>query len=159
MLIRSWTFRNEIQCYYYDRTQALKQWVALRENVPASEFARAERMNSAERAQTFLLARSLLRKKLSEILNFAPESFEILLTPIGKPFLSDDPQFVKSNADLPSFSLSHSENRILIAISPNAWTFGADIQYTEHSVDFERISERLFSDEHHKEITRLSGEA
>jgi 4'-phosphopantetheinyl transferase len=150
MLIRSWTFRNEIQFWLYDRARAADAWAELQKNIPATEKERASKMNSPERELTFSLGRALLRKHLAEILKANPLTLEILLTPSGKPFLA-------SPSSPLTFSLSHSQNRILLALSPKGWIFGIDIELEQGQTDFALVAKRLFSEEDQKELAALSG--
>ena len=109
-------------------------------------------MTSSERAKTFSLGRALLRKHLSETLHTVPEKLEILVTPQGKPFLASSPSPL-------SFSLSHSRDRILLALSPRGWSFGVDIEFKQDRTEIDLLGRRLFSQDDYGDLSLLTGPA
>lgn len=100
VLLSAWSLASEAQ------------WKPLAEQfnlLDASERERFHRYRRAEPAQRFVAARWGLRTQLGNWLNEPPNSIRLGTTPLGKPWLLDYPDC--------HFSLSHSGDRALLAIS------------------------------------------
>lgn len=108
-------------------------------NLSTPEKQRFEKSLSPEKAWRFALCRSLLRKKLQEHLRIEPKVIEIKMSPLGKPFLP--------KIDSVYFSLSHTEDLSVLAISPKP--IGIDVEWViqDGSKNYEKILKRVLADE------------
>lgn len=83
----------------------------------------------------FVAARGALREILGRYLGTAPHRLRFRLGPLGKPAIA---------GDLPHFSVSHSGELALFAISRST-EVGVDLERVRPVVHLERIVERFFS--------------
>lgn len=99
----------------------------------------------AGRARTFLSARAYLRQHIAAMTGSDPNTLEIELDAYGKPYL------VWPDAAV-SFSLSHSNGKILIGLARGKQPVGVDLQYMEPDTDIERIAARFFTPDERAEL-------
>ncbi len=85
--------------------------------LPNDERARAERMNDAGARSRFVTGRACLRSALAPLTNTAARDIRFSYGKHGKPFLPGGP----------SFSVSHSGKRLLIAVSARG-RVGVDVE-------------------------------
>jgi 4'-phosphopantetheinyl transferase len=108
------------------------------EVLSASERQRAARFLSNEPRERYVACRAALRLILATELRCAPQSLAFAEGPHGKPHLSGP------HAGALHFNLSHSAERALIAVSPNA-PVGVDIERWRRLEEIERLAEKVFS--------------
>jgi 4'-phosphopantetheinyl transferase len=101
-----------------------------------SEKQRAEQIRTKTNSERFILTRAFLRIILSEKLGVQPSEIKFLRNENGKPFLPDTAL---------SFNLSHSNDRLLIAVHPEQ-PIGIDIEHRRPIPRQDVISERWFSE-------------
>ena len=100
------------------------------------EYARAQAMLSEDSRKSFLAGRRLLRDILSKWMDLDPCLVPIELNELGKPALR--------GGQMPSFSVSHTGARVIIAFSGSV--VGIDLEQ-ERPVDAHALARRYFSPE------------
>ncbi|MBD2230728.1 4'-phosphopantetheinyl transferase family protein [Phormidium tenue] len=100
---------------------------ALKACLSSAEQAQLERIHRPAVQRQFLASRGCLRHLLSRYTGQAPAALTFAYGPKGKPELSPD---ASSDGVVPKFNLSHSEQRLLVAISTAAdvRAIGVDIE-------------------------------
>jgi 4'-phosphopantetheinyl transferase len=114
------------------------------------ERKRAERYKFEKHRNYFIVARSTLRKILSNYLNLEPDRIKFDYSDRGKPSLSDCHQ--QENLQ---FNLSHSQELALYAFTKNK-KIGIDLEYCRPMPDAESIAKRFFSTNEYKWISSFS---
>ncbi len=109
------------------------------------ELNRAERLRDPLKKQSFIIARSQLRRIIGQYLGLSPTSIHFDYNKHGKPFLS-----AQFQSDL-HFNLSHSGSFGIIGISKDA-TIGVDIEIIDRMLDVQKIASRFFN---HAELKKL----
>jgi 4'-phosphopantetheinyl transferase len=117
------------------------------------ERERAERYKFQKHRQRFIVARSTLRKILSNYLNLEAERLEFNYSDRGKPFLAKTCQ-----QDSLQFNLSHSQELAIYAITKDK-KIGIDLEYLRPMPDAENIAKRFFSANEYTWISSLAGVA
>ncbi|MGE3771038.1 MAG: 4'-phosphopantetheinyl transferase superfamily protein [Bdellovibrionales bacterium] len=145
-MTKSWNFKNAT-LFLHDEPAAALAW---NECVAPEEIARAQGMQSPERAHTFLCSRALLRQQLAARLGIPAPHIAIALSAEGKPHLSGSPI---------SFSLSHSHGQILIGLTDTGTSIGVDLQRPDANVDICAIARRLFNESDNKALETMEGAA
>lgn len=108
------------------------------------EQVRAQKYKVPKARREFVVSRGFLREKLSFFLNKAPKDIVIDVDFYGKPF-------IKSADCTLSFNMSHSEDRLVLAVTQGK-ALGIDIEKINFQQDLE-IVHQVFSQ---SEITELS---
>lgn len=108
-----------------------------RQVLSAEEQQRAQNYCRPLDAAAFILGRGILRTLLGRILETAPDKLRFGQNPNGKPFLE--------NGRL-HFNLSHSRDRLLIAIAEDR-PIGIDVEFRRETERIEPIAERWFTAE------------
>jgi len=108
---------------------------ALESTLSSNELIIARRFASKTNGEAFIFRRALLRILLGEKLSMPPEKIEFRRQPQGKPFLAGH--------DL-NFSLTHSKNQVLIAISPDK-EVGIDLEWLDIDFDYPAITAKEFT--------------
>ncbi|MBN2000898.1 4'-phosphopantetheinyl transferase superfamily protein [candidate division KSB1 bacterium] len=106
--------------------------------LPEDEAERFRKYRQKQHRDSFLIRRGFLRIILSRYLKKDPAKIRFSSNSFGKPV-------VVGNNDRINFSLSHSKELIILALTLEKLV-GADIQYNEPSVKFMNIATRFFSD-------------
>ncbi len=108
-------------------TLADEDLAALRACLSASEQEQLEKIRLPQAQRQFLTSRGCLRHLLSRYLGQAPASLTFTYGPSGKPALSPREA---GDSVTPQFNLSHSGQRLLVAISASAQVraIGVDIE-------------------------------
>lgn len=99
------------------------------------EKNRAQSFSNKRASDQFVLSHSLLRQILAKKINTTPKSLVFKKNVNGKPFLADRKV---------EFNISHSRDRLLIAISPTK-AVGIDIEFKRKNINMEAIAKRYFS--------------
>lgn len=113
----------------------------------APERSRAERIRHPEVRRRRVAARGLLRHLLARETGLAPADVPLETTPLGKPFLTGGP----------SFNLSHSGRRLLIALAPDG-RLGVDVEQVRPMAELEGLARRIFLREEARAILNLPDE-
>lgn len=100
--------------------------------LPPSELRIAERFWSIHHRSLFVMSHGVLRHLLGRYSGVPCEVLQFARSLNGKPFLASSPGGCPI-----AFSLSHSENICVIALSHAS--VGIDIEYMRGGVDFERV--------------------
>jgi 4'-phosphopantetheinyl transferase len=116
--------------------------------IGADEWARALRFRFARDRRRFVVRRGQLRERLAAHLGVRPEALAFREGPFGKPELVD--------YDL-SFSLSHSQERMLLAIGDAA--LGCDVEWIDPDLDWKPLADNLFATEERDALAQLSAVA
>ncbi len=111
------------------------------DNLTPKESARAERMTHLDDRRRFVVARSLLRSILADVLGAVDDpkgtSLRLAYGPAGKPFLLDDPQL--------HFNVSHSEKIAVIAVT-RVGEVGIDVERQRAMADMEDVARLVFDE-------------
>ena len=105
----------------------------------ADELERAGKFHFEKDHSKFIMARGVLRMILAGYLGLKPRELRFEYTSFGKPFLSEN-----NGSDIISFSLSHSDDIALYAVTINQ-SVGVDVERIKESVDIAQIANRFFS--------------
>ena len=111
-----------------------------RELLSEDELARAERMADAPAKRRFVAGRVLLRTALGRAAGVVPRALRFQYGERGKPFLPAGP----------SFSLSHSGDRVVVAVAaatPAGGRVGVDVEVVRPVRRMEAVAQRRFAPE------------
>ena len=111
----------------------------LAEVLSADERGRAGRIALDRGRARYIAGRHVLRTILSSYLGLGPEQIQFTYGPQGKPGLA--PEQASSRL---SFSLAHSRNRILVAVTQRR-AVGVDVEFVRPLFDAAGIVGRIFS--------------
>ena len=112
------------------------------------EVARAERLLIEKDRKRFVVARGILRKILSVILEVPPSTVRFETTSYGKPVLAAE----YSRADI-QFNLSHSHDLALYAVTQSR-RVGIDLEYIRE-IDAVNVAEHFFSQREYESLRLL----
>ncbi len=85
----------------------------------------------------FIKTRGVLRKVLAKYLDTKPQEIKIKIGEHGKPYVENETLF---------FNLSHTANRLVIAIS-NSSEIGIDLEQYKHRKNLQGLVKKCFSEE------------
>ena len=112
------------------------------------EVARAEQLRIEKDRKRFVVARGILRKILSVILEVPPSTVRFETTSYGKPVLAAE----YSRADI-QFNLSHSHDLALYAVTQSR-RVGIDLEYIRE-IDAVNVAEHFFSQGEYENLRLL----
>lgn len=104
----------------------------------AEEQIRADKFRKEGDRNRFLLGRIVLRKLLADLLKCQPKEIPIVISKHKKPVLTG------ALEGLYHFSVSHSEDYILIGISRNE--VGVDIEHIDPAFDYKNVMQYSFNE-------------
>lgn len=113
------------------------------------EKERADRLRVELKKKQFIISRSVLRKIISNSINKSHDEIVFSYTEKDKPFIKD-----KINNKKVEFNISHSEQRILIAVTLHN-RVGIDVEKINAKIDFESLSARFFSNKENEFLRSL----
>jgi len=113
------------------------------------EKQRADRLKVELKKKQFIIARSVLRKIISNSINKPHDEIVFYYTEKDKPIIKD-----RVNDKRVEFNVSHSEQYILIAITLDN-SVGVDVEKINAKIDFESLSARFFSNKENKFLRNL----
>jgi 4'-phosphopantetheinyl transferase len=116
------------------------------------ERERCRRFRFERDARDYAAAHALLRRTLSRHGDRQPQGWRFDVTPSGKPFLIDSPDFH------PAFSLSHTRGMVACAITDGA-DVGVDVEWADRDVDAEKIAARFFAPAESRHLMGLAPDA
>ena len=122
----------------------------------AVEQDRFERYKNSDDAQNFLIARCVLRQRLSDLLNCSPINVPILVSSAGKPYL--DSLAMNNNI---VFSVAHCKGHVAIAIAfddkgLNLGGIGIDIEDFNRIQNTKVLARKLINSHIQDKLTGLS---
>lgn len=117
------------------------------QGLTSGEQARAAGMPVAAVRERWIGARAMLRSVLAAYLRLPPQQPRFVRGPYGKPELAGDPRF------MPAFNLSHSGQRVLLAVTGPQGLVGVDVEQRRHLPDWEQIAAACF---HPLEVAALA---
>lgn len=120
------------------------------------EAERLTRLKDDKARLRFLLGRGLLRLLLAEKLGEAPEKLRFAYNPFGKPVLDRPP-----GAAFLAFSLSHSEEKIAVAVAHGPSTpaaVGVDVEWTAAARDCDAVVARFGTEREQREYAAIAPE-
>ena len=112
------------------------------------EKNRYNRYQFQTQREHFLFGRVLLRTILSKYVGCTPVDLKFDIDTRGKPFLSSN------NTLSVTFNLSHSDNRVVFAVSKNQ-DLGVDLEIIKKERAILKIAERYFSTSETRELRNL----
>jgi 4'-phosphopantetheinyl transferase len=122
------------------RQQALSKMLAPAELATAARFVReADRVRS-------IGARGLLRAVIASCLDAAPRDLDVVTGPFGKPELAS------AGRQMPSFSVSHSGELVVLAVAGPDADVGVDVEHRRALPDWTQLAARHF---HPQEVAEL----
>ena len=107
------------------------------ELLSSHERMRAKSFHSRRDAESFAISHGLLRIVLASYANVSPERLEFAISAAGKPSVCSPKEAVSLK-----FSLSHSEDIALIAISRDV-EIGVDIEFIRDDFEFAPVLESI----------------
>lgn len=120
----------------------------LEKNLSLDEKHRANTFRFAADAETFIVARGVLRDIIARYINVSPQDILFKYTKFGKPYLS--------NSNI-SFNLSHSGRYVLYAITENA-DIGIDVEECKDNIEFLLIAKEFLSKAEYNQFLIVSPE-
>lgn len=123
---------------------------SLRALLSADELKRADRYKVEHARRHFIVCRATLRTLLGSCLTRSPMSIQFTYGPQGKPSL----QAHSGSAPPLEFSVSHSANQALIAVSLHR-PLGVDLEQIDESVQILKLASRFFSPKESAELNQL----
>jgi 4'-phosphopantetheinyl transferase len=118
-------------------------------NLSADEIKRAKRFHFENDKKHFIIGRGILRSLLGKFLNTEPSSIAFSYAKNGKPSI-----VIPADNNL-FFNISHSHNRIVLALSYAA-DLGIDIEFRKELLDIDRLAKNYFSMNENKIFSRLT---
>ena len=122
----------------------------LRSLLAPDELVRADRYKVERARRQFTICRASLRWLLASCIGSSPTEIAFEYGPHGKPAL----QTGSGATSRIEFSVSHSADHALIAISPNRH-IGVDVEQIDETVRIIKLAERFFSKREAAELNRL----
>lgn len=113
------------------------------------ETQRYQRFHLSRHRKQYLLGRALIRTGLSQYCSINAGQWEFSENGYGKPAIAND-----QNADNLFFNLSHSANRLVLAIA-RIEMLGVDIERSDRSRRIKQIADRYFSQNEVSELLAL----
>lgn len=123
---------------YFNRVQLFYDWLSKQEKKRADQFF------FVKDKYRFIISRGLLRQLLAKHLNLYPPQIKFKTNTFGKPSLQNDELF---------FNVSHSNNKIVIALSHNQ--IGIDIEFINPSLNYRDLINAMTTAEENSTITTL----
>jgi 4'-phosphopantetheinyl transferase len=114
-----------------------------------AEQQRADRFHFERDRHRFICARAMLKWVLSRYLTCNASAIELVTLNHGKPTLP-----AAGNPDGIEFNLSHSGNRVAIAIASKT-PVGVDIEWMERLRDWQALANIIFSEQELAELAEL----
>ena len=142
--------RSEIHLWFADLKSLDRS--AMRNEVAhwlhGEEKNRYNRYQSQSQREHFLFGRVLLKTILSKYIGCTPVDLKFDIDTRGKPFLSSN------NTLSVTFNLSHSDNRLVFAVSKSQ-DLGVDLEIIKKERAILKIAERYFSPAETRELRNL----
>ena len=142
--------RSEIHLWFADLKSLDRS--AMRNEVAhwlhGEEKNRYNRYQSQSQREHFLFGRVLLKTILSKYIGCTPVDLKFDIDTRGKPFLSSN------NTLSVTFNLSHSDNRLVFAVSKSQ-DLGVDLEIIKKERAILKIAERYFSPSETRELRNL----
>ena len=113
------------------------------------ELKRFQRFHFESHRQQLLLGRALIRVVLSQYCDTAPDAWQFIENPYGKPAIAPEQQ-----GQPLFFNLSHSMDQLVLAVSRQE-AIGIDIECVEKTRRVAQIAERYFAPSEVKDLMRL----
>ena len=110
------------------------------------ELLRADRFKFDLHRKRYIIGRGVLRILLGRYLDSPPSRPDFRYTEYGKPYLDH-------GADL-NFNLSHSENRAVLAFTPDV-EMGVDIERQKSGFDYLELAQNFFAPDEIKNLEAL----
>jgi 4'-phosphopantetheinyl transferase len=128
--------------------RAILRWASLHDfarvlnelelRLPADERRRAARFRVGEARQRFVLARTMLRRELGEMLRTDPKTLNFGVSERGKPYLVRP-----ETPEPPKFNLSHSRGVVAVVVAHTE--IGIDVEGLRHITRAAQLARRFFS--------------
>ncbi|MEO5570670.1 MAG: 4'-phosphopantetheinyl transferase superfamily protein [Bacteroidia bacterium] len=115
----------------------------LKKSLSEDELRRSDRFAFEKDRNQFITAHVTVRTILAKYVDTTPAQIQFKKTAYRKPFISQPLTMIK-------FNISHSENKILIAVAENE--IGVDIEKVKDSFEFNQLSKTYFSEKEQREI-------
>ncbi|MFI5218626.1 MAG: 4'-phosphopantetheinyl transferase family protein [Bacteroidia bacterium] len=144
--------KNSIHVWLVEVTNENNILSTLREIFNADENKRTDRFAFEKDRNQFITAHGSLRKILSKYLSVETGQIQFRKTGNKKPYILFPPASLK-------FNISHSENKILIAVSDNE--IGVDIEKIKPGLEYNGLVKNYFSIKEQQIIlnSKMPGEA
>lgn len=144
---------NLIDIWHGDVVANSKDALHMRSLLTNDELDRADRYRFEGLQQLFVQRRGILRIVLGEYLQLPPAAIRFRMNAYGKPFLCE-----QCNAIGLQFSVSHSKDRLLIAVTLGS-QIGVDIEVIRQDLDFIGLAKSFFAQEDIADILSQNDEA
>ena len=118
----------------------------LTSSLSTDEIERATRFRFARDRDRFVAGRGFLRRILADYTGDRADGLRFSYSPYGKPRLADRQEI--------QFNVSHSENRMLVAVSANI-AVGVDVEVLNSKHADELVAERFFSAQEVRDLRSL----
>ena len=142
--------RSEIHLWFADLNSLDRYAISSEVShwLQGEEMNRYNRYQSQSQREHFLFGRVLLKTILSKYIGCAPVDLKFDIDTRGKPFLSSN------NTLSVTFNLSHSDNRLVFAVSKSQ-DLGVDLEIIKKERAILKIAERYFSTAETRELRNL----
>ena len=130
--------QDEIKIYILDYLTIINKMGCLKNNLTSQEISIANKFKFEKDKLRYIIARSFLRKILSNILGINPIDIIISTNKFGKPVLD-----LKTYSNI-KFNLSHSGEIIIYAVSLSN-EVGIDIEILDSTINHLEIAKNYFS--------------
>jgi len=119
----------------------------------ASEWTRVEKLHNPSDSKNYALCYLAVRRIISAYIGVPAEKLQILRTEFDKPYVASK----QNNQDI-RFSLSHTDNRALLAMS-SGFDIGVDLELRNRAINVTGIAKRYFGTQTQHYLQALSGSA
>jgi|GEM_PF-2211167 len=118
-----------------------------------SEWTRVEKLHNPSDSKNYALCYLAVRRIISAYIGVPAEKLQILRTEFDKPYVASK----QNNQDI-RFSLSHTGNRALLAMS-SGFDIGVDLEFRNRAINVTGIAKRYFGTQTQHYLQALSGSA
>ncbi|MEI6268804.1 MAG: 4'-phosphopantetheinyl transferase superfamily protein [Methylococcaceae bacterium] len=129
---------NEVEIWHGKVIAEDADYLAYWRVLDEAEQAQAQKFKSELLHKRYVEIHGRLRNRLAHQLNDSPEKISIKKAEQGKPYLADYPEL--------AFNLSHSADRVLIAMSWNC-QLGVDIELCKPRINVSGLVNKCFAEE------------
>jgi 4'-phosphopantetheinyl transferase len=135
---------NHVHLFLTSTDLPAQSIAALEPMLPADERERFVQYRMPKKRSEAVIARALLRGRLSHFLKISPQQVPLAVNPHGKPHLPDDTIH---------FNLSHTAGYVLLAVSDHE--LGVDIESPRDNLAHEDLARRFFTPAEHAALIAL----
>jgi 4'-phosphopantetheinyl transferase len=139
---------SELQIWGFPLAVSESAFAHCSSTLSEDEQQRASRFHFERDSRRFVVARGSMRSILSGYVRTAAHELRFMYSEHGKPSLAQNLMDVR-------FNLSHAGDRAILGVT-RGQDVGVDIELIRNDVEHEKLAQRFFSAQEHRELSMLS---